>query len=205
MTIFDEWDIDPAALSSILDANPSLRGMLLGYVAESKLKEIIQSFKNVSFITKFDDHNRKKKGDLYIIYKGRAFDVESKSLQSNMISYDNHLGVWSGKAQVDASDRRDVVLPNGESLNTTLLLRGEFDILAVNCYAFNNKWNFVFARNSELPCSSYKKYTQYQQQCLIASLIPITLPPSPPFYSNLQALLDEMVASGEGSDPNILY
>lgn len=39
--------------------------MILGYVAEQKLKEIISTLTDVSFITKFDDHNRKKKGDLY--------------------------------------------------------------------------------------------------------------------------------------------
>ena len=146
MTILDEWNITAEQLTEMLDANPSLRGMLLGYAAEVKLKEIITSFPEVSYTTKFDDHNRKKKGDLYVVYHGKAFDIESKSLQSSMIKYDDDKDEWSGKAQVDASDRRDVILPSGEKLNTTLLLRNEFDVLAVNCYAFQNEWKFVFAR-----------------------------------------------------------
>lgn len=201
MTILDEWGITPEQLTILLDENPSLRGMLFGYVAEVKLKEKIAAFPEVSFTTKFDDHNRKKKGDLYIIYRDRAFDLESKSLQTSSIRYDEENFCWSGKAQVDASDRRVIILPDGSELNTTLLLRGEFDILAINCYAFNKEWNFAFARNQDLPRSTYRRYTQVQKENLIASLITVTWPPRPPFYSDIRALLDEMTAGGEGSDP----
>ena len=201
VTILDEWGITPEQLTVLLNENPSLRGMLLGYVAELKLKKKIAAFPEVSFVTKFDDHNRKKKGDLYIFYKNRAFDLESKSLQTASIVYDRENSRWTGKAQVDASDRRVIPLPDGSELNTTLLLRGEFDILAINCYAFNGEWNFVFARNRDLPRSTYRRYTQTQRENLIASLITVTWPPQPPFYSDIRSLLDQMVAEGEGSDP----
>ena len=69
MTLLEKWGITAEQLTQVLEKNPSLRGMILGYVAEQKLKEIISTLKDVSFITKFDDHNRKKKGDLYIIPK----------------------------------------------------------------------------------------------------------------------------------------
>ncbi len=64
MTILEKWGITAEQLTQVLEKNPSLRGMILGYVAEQKLKEIISTLTDVSFITKFDDHNRKKKGDL---------------------------------------------------------------------------------------------------------------------------------------------
>lgn len=202
MTILDEWDITAEQLTELLNENPSLKGMLLGYTAEMKLKEIINSFPEVSFITKFDDHNRKKKGDLYIVYHGKAFNLESKSLQTRMIKYDETNHEWQGKAQVDASDKRVVKLPSGEELNTTLLLRGEFDVLAVNCYAFTNEWRFVFAKNSDLPHSKFKKYSKEARQALIASLIPVTWPPKPPFSSDLRILLNEMIQDGLGSEPD---
>jgi hypothetical protein len=63
-TILDEWDITAEELSRAINENPSLRGMVFGYVAEVKLKELIKSFPGVTYFTKFDDHNRKKKGDL---------------------------------------------------------------------------------------------------------------------------------------------
>lgn len=201
MSILEDWEITPEQLTIMLGENPSLRGMLLGYVAEFKLREIITSFPEISFITKFDDHNRKKKGDLYIVYHGRAFDVESKSIQTNTIKYDEEGKVWKAKTQVDASDRREIIFPSGDKLVTTLLLRNEFDILAVNCFAFENEWNFIFARNKDLPCSTYKNYTVEERQALIASLIPVTYPPQPPFYSDLRELLDEMIKEGSGSDP----
>lgn len=201
MTILEEWDITAEQLTTLLNENPSLRGMLLGYTAELKLKEIITSFPEVSFTTKFDDHNRKKKGDLYIVYHSKAFDVELKSLQSSMIKYDKEHNIWRRKAQVDASDRRTITLPGGKELNTTLLLRGEFDVLAVNCYAFQNKWRFIFAKNSDLPHSNYKKYSEEVRNALIASLIPVSWPPEPPFYSDLKVLLNDMIDEGLGSSP----
>ena len=201
MTILQEWGITPEQLTDLLDENPSLRGMLIGYVAELKLKERIATLPEVSSITKFDDHDRKKKGDLYIRYKNRYFNLESKSLQTSSIKYEEENSRWSGKTQVDASDRRIITLPDGSELETTLLLRGEFDILAVNCYAFYKEWYFVFARNQDLPRSTYRGYTQIQRENLIASLITVTWPPEPPFYSDIRSLLDKMVEEGGGSDP----
>ncbi|NJN38183.1 MAG: hypothetical protein HC790_04715 [Acaryochloridaceae cyanobacterium CSU_3_4] len=128
--------------------------------------------------------------------------MESKSLQTSQIKFDEKNQVWSGKAQVDASDSRIVTLPSGRQLKTTLLLRGEFDILAVNCYGFNKTWRFQFARNRDLPFSLYKKYTSEEQSALISSLIRVTWPPQPPFNSDLRLLLDEMLEAGEGSDPS---
>lgn len=201
MTILEEWGITAEQLSKILQDNPSLRGMLFGYVAEIKLREIITAFPRVSYMTKFDDHDRTKKGDLYVIYHGRAFDIESKSLQTATVKRDEDNQRWIGRAQVDASDKRTIILPDGTTMNTTLLLRGEFDILAVNCYAFENKWNFVFAENSDLPTSTFAKYTQVQKENLIASLIRVTWPPEPPFYADLQQLLDKMLEEGRGKNP----
>lgn len=201
MSILEEWGVSSEQLSEIVAQNPSLRGMLFGYVAEIKLREIIASFPEVTYMTKFDDHNRKKKGDLYVIYRDRAFDIESKSLQTALVKRDEKTERWTGKAQVDASDRRLLTLPDGSTMNTTLLLRGEFDVLAVNCYAFDQKWHFAFAKNSDLPTSSFKKYTPVQRENVIASLVPVTWPPEPPFRADLSTLLAEMVAEGGGKDP----
>ncbi len=189
--VLKDWGITPAILTKLLNQNPSLRGMLFGYVAELKLEELWLSHPEITDCTKDDDHDRRKKGDRRIVYKGHSFVVEAKSLQANSIKYRNES--WFGKAQVDASDRREIFLPSGDKVNTTLLLVGEFDILAVNVYPFEGKWDFVFARNRDLPRTTYSKYTPMQQEYLLASLIPITWPPQPPFVDNLHSLLDELV------------
>lgn len=171
--------------------------MVLGYVAELQLKKNLEE-KGIKYLGKSDDHDRKNKGDLRIQYKGHTFVVESKSLQTNYITYEN--GVYSGKAQVDASDKRTVTLADGTSQNTTLLLYGEFDLLAVNCFGFGNQWRFLYAKNSDLPHSTYKKYPVEMQEQLIASLIPVTYPPVPPFREDPFALLDEIIAERESGD-----
>ena len=190
-SVLDAWRITAHDLTALLEQNPSLRGMLLGYVADLKLQTLWLTHPDISALVKDDDHDRTKKGDRRIVYKGQPFVLEVKSLQTHSIRYED--GVWSGKTQVDASDRREVVLPTGERLNTTLLLVGEFDVLAVNVFAFENQWRFVFARNQDLPRTTFNKYTPAQQEHLLTSLVPVTWPPQPPFTSDLYSLLDAML------------
>ncbi|EEA6875229.1 restriction endonuclease [Salmonella enterica subsp. enterica serovar Cerro] len=195
-SILERWEISEEKLTDLVDKNPSLRGMILGYVAEDKFHELFLEDERVKEVSKDDDHDRKKKGDRTFIYKGKKFTVEVKSLQTAMCKK-NEDGTYSGKAQVDGSDRRIVKFPDNSELNTTLLLKGEFDLLAVNCFAFGEGWKFAFAKNSDLPTSTFKKYTEEQRKQLIASLIPVTWPPKPPFSDDPFHLLDEMIAAPE--------
>jgi hypothetical protein len=170
-SILSRWGITEQELTERVDSNPSLRGILLGYVAEKKFHDCFLKRTEITEIAKDDDHDRKKKGDRRI-----------------------GPGQWVGQTQVDGSDRRIVKFPDGTTLNTTLLLRGEFDLLAVNCFAFGDEWRFAFAKNSDLPCSTYRQYTKEQCSQLIASLIRVTWPPEPPFTDNLFTLLDELLS-----------
>jgi hypothetical protein len=191
-SILQEWEITEQELTELVNANPSLRGMLLGYVAELKLQTLCLDHPEITASTKDDDHDRSKKGDRRIIYKNKTFIIEVKSLQTNTVK-NSGADSWTGKAQVDGSDRRFVTFKDGTELNTTLLLRGEFDVLAVNCFAFGNQWRLAFCKNEDLPASTYSKYTKEQQERLIASLIPVTWPPEEPFTNNLFRLLNELL------------
>lgn len=189
-TILDRWEITAGELTEVVDANPSLRGIMLGYLAEVKLRYMWFDRQEVSGWHKYDDHDRRKKGDLVIVYKGREFIIEVKSLQTNTVRRED--GIWCGKVQCDASDRRTVRLPNGRKIETTCLLVGEFNLLAVNLFESEKTWRFVFAKNSDLPRSRYKKYTKAQRNCLLATLIDVTWPPRPPFRDEPFTLLDEL-------------
>ncbi|MDR2718295.1 MAG: hypothetical protein LBB89_09570 [Treponema sp.] len=191
-SILREWDITEQEFTELVRNNPSLRGMILGYIAEQKFQSICLNHPAITAISKDDDHDRSKKGDRRIIYKDKTFTIEVKSLQTHTVKKCGN-DIWEGKSQVDGSDRRIITFPDGTELNTTLLLRGEFDILAVNCFAFGGKWRFAFCKNNDLPTSSFKKYTAIQQNGLIASLIPVTWPPQSPFTDNLFQLLDELL------------
>ena len=190
-SILERWDITAEELTEVVDQNPSLRGMILGYLAELKLEKLWLSGDQIAEVTKYDDHDRKKKGDRVVRYKGHEFIFESKSLQTAMNTKTSD--GWVGKAQVDASDRRDVELPDGSTVTTTCLLRGEFDILAVNVFSFENVWRFVFAKNADLPTSKYGKYTDYQRRHLLATLVTVRWPPKSPFSAEPFTLMNEII------------
>lgn len=193
-TILGRWNIDAEQLTEIIDSNPSLRGMLFGYVAERKLHDRLRSHPMVSALEKDDDHDRRKKGDHRLTYRGEEFTIETKSLQTNSIKSLED-GRLTGQAQCDASDRRRVIFPDDTTLETTLLMVDEFDVLAVNLFAFTGRWTFVFALNRDLPRSRYSKYTPIQQNNLLASLVTVEwpLPENGIFTEDLFSLLDCLV------------
>ena len=178
-------------LTEIVRENPSLRGFLSGYISEYKLRKFFAADKRISNVRKYDDHDRSKKSDIVFTYKGVDISVEVKSLQTNSIRKENE--AFFGKTQVDASDKRPVKLPNGKTVNTTCLLIGEFDLLAVNLYGFENKWNYIFSKNTDLPRSNFRGYTPAQKKYLIATLIGVNWPAKPPFTDDPFPLLDEIV------------
>lgn len=189
-TILDRWDFTADELTELVDKNPSLRGILLGYLAELKLTHLLHSIEGVSTSRKDDDHNRRRKGDRVISFHGREIVIEAKSLQTNLVKQEGNR--WTGHAQVDASDRREVALRDGSKLNTTCLLVGEFDILAVNIFAFRGEWDFVFARNEDLPRSTFRKYSAEQQSQLLATLVPVAWPPERPFVEDPLPLFEDL-------------
>lgn len=172
--------------------------MVLGYAAEVKLRRMFLRGRDDIKSMKDDDHDRKKKGDRRLFYKEREIVVEVKSLQTNKCEYDEATGKWAVKSQVDASDRREVTFDDGTTLNTTLLLRGEFDILAVNCFAFGDTWRFQFALNKDLQTSTFSKYTDEQRANLIASLQSVTWPPSGPFTDSFDEILERAWSERQG-------
>lgn len=177
-------------ISQIAATNPSFRGMLLGYTAELKLKELISCVPGVFNITKQNDHDRSKKGDFHINYLGHDLYIELKSIRTDTAVCKD--GIWTGKAQVDASDKRQITLPNGQKFATTLLLRGGFDILSVNCFAFGNEWKFSFILGSDLPYPSSKKYGEIST-FLLAGMINVTWPAIGKYVDDLRCILNRAI------------
>lgn len=193
-SILEKWKISEHELTNIVEENPSLRGFLLGYISEYKARSFFTENNDITALKKYDDHDRKDKGDISFVYKGREFKIEVKSLQSNLVQ---NLGndTWCGKFQCDASDRREIKLPNGHRVDTTCLAVGEFDIVAISLFSFGEKWRFAFAKNSDLPHpgNRAKKISEDDRQYLIKSLIDITWPLKPPFTDKVYDLLEEFI------------
>lgn len=201
--ILDRWDLTHDEFTHLIDTNPSLRGVTLGYIAEWKFHQMFLTHPEVSEARKDDDHDRRRKGDRRFTYRRHEFIVEVKSLQTNLVRRLPD-GTCTGRSQVDASDRRKVTFKDGSTLETTCLLRGEFDVLAVNCYAFNGRWEFAFALNRDLPSNTFRKYNEAQKAALLPSLIPVTWPVQTPFTTDPFVLLDRLVAERDsGASPEV--
>jgi hypothetical protein len=190
-SVLKRWGLTEQELTEIIEQNPSMRGLMFGYVAEYKLRRMHFSDPVFEGVHKADDHDRSRKGDLTVTYRGREFKIECKSLQTNSISK-TETG-YEGKYQCDASDRRTVKLSRGRSIETTCLRVGEFDIIAVNIFAFEERWRFAFALNSDLPRSSYQKYPPAIRRQLLATLMPVTLPLEPPYIESPIPLLERLL------------
>lgn len=186
---FDRLGVTPTEIEQLIQASPSLRGQVVGYLAEMKLVHMwFSKYK----LHKPDDHDRTKKGDRGISYKGHELSIEVKSLQTNSV-VQTAAGTYRGTFQCDASDSREVVLPDGSKVKTVCLIVGGFDLLAINLFEFGQQWRFAFVKNSDLPRSKYHKYTPYQQQFLLQTTPPISWPLEAPFRDEPFALLDEIV------------
>jgi len=185
-SILDDLRLTEKQLTRIVDENPNLRGMLVGYAAEHHFRKHLERKLSVESI-KDDDHDRSKKGDRRFYYNNKEYKIEVKSIQTNSVRNVN--GKLVGKAQVDASDKRRIELPNGSTIKTTCLLRDEFDILAINLYPLTRKWEFAFIRNEDIPQNTYAKYTSYQKRHLLPTSVKVELPLQEPFSKKLKDLL----------------
>lgn len=194
MTILEKWQITAEELTQIIEENPSLRGFILGYISEYKARRYFDNHQGIRNVKKYDDHDRTSKGDIFFTYKDKEFRIEAKSLQTNSVVQVGK-NAWRGKFQCDASDRREITLPNGNKVNTTCLAVGEFDIVAVSLYAFGNQWRFAFAKNSDLPHPSARSRNilDENKKYLIKTLIDISWPLKKPFTTDVFSLMDDML------------
>lgn len=122
--------ISPEDLVSAIKRAPSLRGMILGYIAEEMFEKYLPTkYSGVSDIQKHDDHNREEnKSDRTITFSGRRYAIQLKSVQTNSITHCPVVGGLYATVQNDASDARTIKLPNGSTVITTCYQRGEYDI-----------------------------------------------------------------------------
>ena len=186
------WDITAEELSEIVAENPSMRGLMFGFVAEYKLKKEWLLRRGITNLDRPRSHDRKQKCDFTFDYRGINVKVEVKCLDTPKVRLND--GVYKGTFQCNASDTTKVTLPNGRKVTTNCLAVDSFDILAVCLFAFGNKWQFAFARNRDLPRTTWHKYTPAEQKYLFKSTMKISWPLQAPYTLDLFALLDGLVA-----------
>lgn len=130
----------------------------MGYGAELQLRvQFFEGNPNFQNLRKEDDHDRERKGDLTATYRNRDFVFEVKSLQTNSLRWSSRRGELICEYQCDASDSRYITFSNGVQHQTTSLVRGEFDVIAVCLFPLTHSWDFLFALNEDLASSSRGK------------------------------------------------
>lgn len=180
--------IKPDALIQLIIDNPSLRGIIYGYVSEAAFCNFLDE-QGITDHFKPDDH-KKTKSDRTFGYNGRQYTVQLKSIQTNTIRQAT-AGRFTAKVQNDASDRRKIKFKDGSVLETTCYLAGEYDILGVSLQPFEGKWIFAFKKNRELKRSTYRKYPPKVQKMLLATLEDIAYPLTPDWTLDIVSLLDD--------------
>ena len=169
--------IPPEDLVQAIKRAPSLRGMILGYIAEEMFGRHVLQDPSISDVRQHNDHDRtNNKVDTDFVFEGRRVSIQLKSLQTNSIVWRNDLQVLHGVVQNDGSDKRDVKLPNGETVATTNYRIGDYQILAVPLFPFTGKWDFAYKKNRDCRLTTSAKYTPEQRQYLLATTEEITFP-----------------------------
>lgn len=184
-------DLSLDDLDRLVAQNPSLRSFLIGYAAEHHLQASLADL-GITDLGKPDDHDRTNKGDRLIEYEGEHFRLESKSLQSTSVAAAGD--TLKARAQIDASDRRDLELPNGETVATVCLLRSDLDVVAINLYAFTYTWEFAYIDAADLPICKARHLTHEQRRYLIATSVSVTYPLQAPFSRSLPEILTRIAS-----------
>lgn len=139
-------------IQEMIDENSSLRGYLQGYLAERALKAQIQQIPGVESVTKIPDRDHEK-GDFKVIYKGIPMSIEAKSVMTDSVREDVLTQTWQGAVLVKNTDKREVEVEGIGTITTTKLERGQFDILAICCFAVSGQWDFLFLENRFIPAA----------------------------------------------------
>jgi hypothetical protein len=189
--------VSPEDLVSAIKRAPSLRGMILGYIAEEMFeKHILDPLEHVGEVRSFDDHDRSQnKADRSFIAHGRRYTVQLKSVQTNSICWRKDIECLMADVQNDGSDRRDVLLQNGNIVNTTNYKIGDYDILAVPLYPFTGTWDFAYKRNRDCRLTVSNKYSDEDRQFLLATTEKLHFPLNSEWHGDLMEICDDTIGT----------
>lgn len=137
-------------LEEMICENPSLRGYMQGYLAERVLRKQLEQLEDVTSVTKIPDQDDEK-GDFKVVYKGKPITIEVKSIATDSVKEDVLTQTWQGTVRIKNTDKRELQIEGVGTISSTKLLKGQFDILAICCFAVSGEWNFMFLENKYIP------------------------------------------------------
>lgn len=191
---FDE--ISAEELKQLVVTKPSLRGMVLGNISELLFDHhVAKAHPELLDIRQHDDHDRAfNKSDRSIHHERRIYRIQVKSIQTGSICWRTDKSVLQASIQNDGSDRRDVKLPSGKTINTTCYRRGDYDVLAVPLYPFTGTIAFAYKLNRDCRSSTFSGYADDDRAQLLATTETITWPLNPAEWrADLASMLDDSI------------
>jgi hypothetical protein len=176
-------------LMDMLDEQPSLRAIVLGYIARRKLRSLLAQTFTGGPVVRQDDHERKRRGTFTVLHGKKSVAIRCCSLQANSVK------TKSATYQCDASDCRDLKLPSGRTIRTTCVLASTFDIVAVSTFTFDQKWQFAYAAANDLARTKptkRRKLSKTDAESLLSCSQRITFPVEEPYTHDIFAIVDRV-------------
>lgn len=162
---------------------------MLGYIAEEMFLKFLRKNRAVSDLRQHDDHDRSmNKADVDFLIGGKRVSVQLKSIQTNSICFRSDLSILHASVQNDGSDKREVLLEDGEVVLTTNYRVGDYDVLAVPLFPFTGQWDFAYKLNRSCRRTTSTKYTANQQRQLLSTMEQITYPLTDHWSTDLESV-----------------
>lgn len=137
-------------VQALADENPNLRGYLQGYLAELRLKALLESVPGVDRAEKIPDSSSLR-GDFLVEYHGTLLRVEAKSMRSRSEVFNPLTQSWSASVDCKNPGSRLLKVEGRGEVRATCIEERRFDVLAVCTQPVTGEWSFLFAPEVFLP------------------------------------------------------
>lgn len=144
-----------ADIQQLADETPNLRGYLQGYLAELRLKTLLEAVPEVQRVEKIPD-SAPVYGDFLVEYKGESLQVEAKSFRSRSEVFNPLSQSWEASVDCKNPGSRLLQVKGQGEVRATCIEEHRFDILAVCTQPVTGQWTFLFAPEVFLPRAENK-------------------------------------------------
>lgn len=185
------FDVPASIHKELASENSLYRGFSFGYVAERKFMEHLKDKYSIdnAYKPKDRDHTHGH-CDCIFDYQGQIVRIQIKSIGTPTIKYKNNK-LWAHVSN-DGSDKRNVTLPNGDTVHTCSYVVDGYDILAVPTLLFTEDWNFVYKLNRNCRRKTHGNFTEEQKQYLLATSEEICWPLNDEWSTDLIETIKEL-------------
>lgn len=194
-------------ISSVFSNNIHALAFFEGYNSEYVLEKKVHAVPGVTDVFKPGDNNLQVKGDLVATYKNVPLSIEVKNVRRKYNDPSRRPRVvqnlletyWVGTFCTRSSRSRKIKFSDGSEAQTYNVLRGRYDIIAVNVFQMTKKQEFVYCLEKNLPSTKHGNTHLTPLQCdeTLQSEIHVRWPPVEPWTDDLGSILEQAYQSSK--------